>query len=208
MANSFVCGRKNRDNAHRTFVIYLARWKLPKCVWTSQETAFVFGRVNCENTPKTFFINLIRRKLPKCVSTANSFIFGRINREIAPRTFLNCTQNYKLASGEFFNCIWTFFHRSLLFIHAVIWERLKSWKYVAHIFAKITKLCFVKFCPVEEIASKFASADFQTFCRLGSKKSAESSVFLGLEGTPAMRAFGGSAHSNFAVLRNFSYIFW
>jgi len=22
----------------RTFVIYLARWKLPKCVWTSQET--------------------------------------------------------------------------------------------------------------------------------------------------------------------------
>jgi len=36
---------------------------------------------------------------------------------------------------------------------------------------------------VEEIASKFASADFQNFCWLASKKSAESAVFFGLEGT-------------------------
>jgi len=41
----------------------------------------------------------------------------------------------------------------------------------------------VKFSPGEEITSKFASADFQNFCRLAPKKSAESSVFFGLEGT-------------------------
>jgi len=43
-----------------------------------------------------------------------------------------------------------------------------------------------KFSPVEEIASKFARADYQNFCRLASKKSAESAVFLGLEGTLLM----------------------
>jgi len=41
----------------------------------------------------------------------------------------------------------------------------------------------VKFSPVKEIASKNASADFQNFCRLASKKGAESAVFFGLEGT-------------------------
>jgi len=45
------------------------------------------------------------------------------------------------------------------------------------------KFCFVKFSPVEEIASKFASADFQNLYGLASKKSAESAVFFGLEGT-------------------------
>jgi len=36
---------------------------------------------------------------------------------------------------------------------------------------------------VKEIASKFASADFQNFCRLATKKSAESADFFSLEGT-------------------------
>jgi len=40
----------------------------------------------------------------------------------------------------------------------------------------------VKFSPVEKIASKFANANFQNFCQLASKRSAESAVFLGLEG--------------------------
>jgi len=38
------------------------------------------------------------------------------------------------------------------------------------IFEKITKFYFAKFSRVEEIVSKFASADFQNFCRLASKK--------------------------------------
>jgi len=41
----------------------------------------------------------------------------------------------------------------------------------------------VKISFVKEIASKFARADFQNFCQLASKKSAESAVFFGLEGT-------------------------
>jgi len=41
----------------------------------------------------------------------------------------------------------------------------------------------VKFSLVKEIASKNASADFQNFCRLASRKGAESVVFFGLEGT-------------------------
>jgi len=37
-ANSFFRGHKDSDNAPRFLVICHARWKLPKCVWTSQET--------------------------------------------------------------------------------------------------------------------------------------------------------------------------
>jgi len=36
--------------------------------------------------------------------------------------------------------------------------------------------------PVEEIASKFANADFQNFYRLASKKFTESAVFFQLRG--------------------------
>jgi len=36
---------------------------------------------------------------------------------------------------------------------------------------------------VQEIASKFANADFQKFCQLASKKYAESASFFSLEGT-------------------------
>jgi len=110
--------------------------------------------------------------------TVNSFIFGRINREIAPRTFSLQTCKRRISKLRL-----NFFHCSLLYIHhAVTWERLKSWKYVAHIFEKITKFWFVKFSPVEEIASKFASADFQNFCRLASKKVPEVPVFFRLRG--------------------------
>jgi len=39
----------------------------------------------------------------------------------------------------------------------------------------------MKFSPLEEIASKFASADFQNFCQQASKKRAESAGFFGFE---------------------------
>ena len=74
------------------------------------------------------------------------------------------------------------FYGLLLYIHTVTWERLKSWKCVPHIFQNITKFCVVKFSPVKEIACKFASADFQNFCRLVSKKSAKSAGFVRLRG--------------------------
>jgi len=40
----------------------------------------------------------------------------------------------------------------------------------------------VKFSPVEEIASKFASAGFQNFYRLASKTNAEIACFFRLRG--------------------------
>jgi len=61
------------------------------------------------------------------------------------------------------------------------------------------KLCFVKFSPVKEIASKNASADFQNFCRLASKKTAESAVFFGLEGTLVTTLPGASRSFNAAL---------
>ena len=69
---------------------------------------------------------------------------------------------------------------------------------IAHIFEKIKKFCFVKVSLVEEIASKFASADFQNFCRLASKKSAESAVFFGLEGTLVVPDGGSVSFLNFS----------
>ena len=38
-ANNFVFGRINRENAPRTFFYKACKAKLPKCVWTSQQTA-------------------------------------------------------------------------------------------------------------------------------------------------------------------------
>jgi len=57
----------------------------------------------------------------------------------------------------------------------------------------------VKFYPVEEIASKFASADFQNFCRLASKKSAGSAGFFRLRGNTVynLLLYANSDSSNF-----------
>jgi len=45
------------------------------------------------------------------------------------------------------------------------------------------KFCFVKVSPVEEIASKFASAEFQKFLSAGVQKMCRKCRFFGLEGT-------------------------
>jgi len=55
---------------------------------------------------------------------------------------------------------------------------------------------------VEEIASKFASADLQNFCWLASKKSAVSAGFSGLRGNtdrkvPEFYQNSSSLHHNF-----------
>ena len=176
--------------------------------------SFVFGRVTRKNAPGIIFVNLASGELPKCVSfTAKFFVFRRMNRENAPKTLLltlkaqnsknvselhgkqlrfwtykswKCARNFFInLQEENFKVRLNIFHRSLLYILAVTWERLKSCKYVPHIFYKIKKICFVKFSPVKEIASNFASANFQNCCRLASKKSAESAVFFRLRGNTA-----------------------
>ena len=96
---------------------------------------------------------------------ANSFVVKRKNREMRPELL------YKLCNRRIPKI-------RLNFLYAVTWKRLQSWKYVPYIFEKIFKLSFVKSFPVKEIASKNASTDFQNFCRLASKKDAESAVFF------------------------------
>ena len=51
-ANNFVFGRKNRENATRTFFTKRARRKLPKCVWTSQQTASFMDAQTVELRPE------------------------------------------------------------------------------------------------------------------------------------------------------------
>ena len=54
---SLVLWSANRENAPKATFMKLKRQKLPKCVWTSQQTASFSRRINCENAPRTFFVN-------------------------------------------------------------------------------------------------------------------------------------------------------
>ena len=103
MANSFVFGRKNRDNAPRTFFINLIRRKLPKCVWNQQQTAS-FLDAKIEMMRHELFYKACTEKTSKfCLNfTANSFIFARKNRENAPITFF-----IKLAWRKLPKSVWT-----------------------------------------------------------------------------------------------------
>jgi len=138
-------------------------WRTSKLRLNSTGNSFVFGCKNCENVPRTIFkpckVKISRMRLNV---TGNIFIFQRINREDAPRIF-----SINLTSREFPKCVWTFLHRSLLYILPVTWERLKSWKYIPGILEKIAKLCFMKFPPVKEIASKFCKCRFWKFLPAG-----------------------------------------
>ena len=57
-ANNFVFGCINRKNAPRTLFTKLARRKLLKCVWTSQQTASFFNTKIVELRPELFLWNL------------------------------------------------------------------------------------------------------------------------------------------------------
>jgi len=110
-----------------------------------------FSMQNIWKYVRNKFYKHCKTKTSKCIWTSLQalLIFGRKNRENAPGTSVN------FGSATFPKCFWRFFYSSLLYILAVTWEWLKSWKYVLYIFEKITKLCFVKFSFVKEIASKF-----------------------------------------------------
>jgi len=66
MANSFVYGRINRENAPRSFYI-------PRKAQTSKmrlnftANSFIFGSKNREYAPRTFSAKLAGNELPKCV---------------------------------------------------------------------------------------------------------------------------------------------
>ena len=88
-ANSSVFGRKNCDNAPRTFFINQAKPQFPKCNWTQQQIAsFLDAKIvkmhpNFLHKPGKATVFKMRLN-----STANSFVFGCKNQENAPVTFV------------------------------------------------------------------------------------------------------------------------
>ena len=84
----------------------------------------------------------------------------------------------------------------LNFLYAVTWERLQSWKYVLYIFKKIFKLCFVKFSPMKEIASKKCKCRFSKFLSAGVQKRCRKCRFFRLRGNTA-------SHYRFMLLMKF-----
>ena len=102
-ANSFVFGRKSRDNAPRTFLQptqgenFRTSSELPRKqlhFWTHKSW-------KCANN---IFCKSCRQKISKMrlTFTANSFVFGRINRENASKNFF-----VNLEWGELPKCVWT-----------------------------------------------------------------------------------------------------
>jgi len=66
-ANSFTFGRKNRENASRTFFINLARQRTSKMRLNFTANRFVSECTTREISPRTFSVKLAGRELPKCV---------------------------------------------------------------------------------------------------------------------------------------------
>jgi len=101
-ANSFTFGRKNRENAPRTFFINLARQRTSKMRLNFTANRFVFGRTTREIAPRTFFAKLAGRELPKCVRTSQqipSFLDAKIER-MHPELFFNLqSENLQNAPG-------------------------------------------------------------------------------------------------------------
>jgi len=118
-AISVVFGHINRENEPRNFFVNFASGELPKCVLTSGTQLRFWTHKSLKCTQNFFCITCKRRASKMRLNfAAKFFVFRRKNRENAPRTF------FKLASGEFLNCVWTFFHRLLLYIHHVTCKRL------------------------------------------------------------------------------------
>jgi len=86
-ANSFVFGRINRENAPRNFSINLIRQKLPKCVWTQEQTGSFFDAKIEKMRPYPFYEACTEKTSKMRLNfTANCFVFRRINRVNVHRT--------------------------------------------------------------------------------------------------------------------------
>ena len=101
-ANSFIFGDINREKLSKTFSVNLGGGKLPKCIWTSWQTAsFLDGQIMITHTNS--FHNPCKARTSKMhlKLTANNFVFGRTNQEKVPKLFLQSLQ------GENFQIVWT-----------------------------------------------------------------------------------------------------
>jgi len=101
-ANTFIFGRKNRENAARTFLT--CKVKTSKIRLDFMASSFVFAHKTCENAPKTFLWTL---------EADNSKNISELHgKQLCCETqkLGKCAQNFfiNLATGEFPNNVWTF----------------------------------------------------------------------------------------------------
>jgi len=102
-SNSSVFGRTNLEITPRTFSVKLAGKKLPKCVWTSLQTASFLDEKSRKYTQHFFHEPCIAKTSKMHLNfTANCFVFACTNREIVPTTF-----SVKISSGTLLECVWT-----------------------------------------------------------------------------------------------------
>ena len=88
MANSFIFGRTNRDNAPWIFFINLAKQERPTCVWISQQTILFFNTKIVELRPELFCKTCRQKTFKMRLNfTGNRFVSGHTYRGIAPTTF-------------------------------------------------------------------------------------------------------------------------
>jgi len=149
----------------------VSRWKPPKCVRTSRQAASFLHAKIVKMRPK-HFCKLWRRITQKMHLnvTANIFVVRRKNWETAPRSSLQTLQADNFQNATERSMLWpeNGFNRENMSRTSL----KKYWNWV-----------LLNFLQWRKLRPKYASANFQNFCRLASKKSAESAVFFGLEGT-------------------------
>jgi len=177
-ANRFVFGCTTREIAPRTFSVNLAGRELSKCVWTSREIPWFWDAKIEKMHPELFFylqsenlqnahghhgkqLRFYTQKSWKCAQ--NIFVNLGLWRRITQKCIWTSWQTTLFWGAKiekmppellYQPCKWRIPKMYLNFLCVVTWERLQSWKYIPYIFEKIFKLCFVKFFPVKEIASK------------------------------------------------------
>ena len=96
--NSFIFGRIDRENGPITFFIKLERRKLPKCVWTWQQTASFLDTKIVELRPQIFLQTLQAENFRNASELHGKQLrFGHKNREIVPKTCKRRTSKMRLS---------------------------------------------------------------------------------------------------------------
>jgi len=151
-------------------IFIIARWKPPKCAWTSQQTTSLLHAKIVKMHPE-HLCKLWRRITEKMHLNfiANSFVLRRKNWENAPRTSLWTLKAENSQNASEHSMLWpeNGFNR----------ENMSRTSLKKHL-----NFVLWNFLQWRKLRPKTASADFQNYCQLASKKGPESAGFFRLRG--------------------------
>jgi len=203
-ANSFIFGHSNCEIVPRNFSVKLACRELPKCVWTSQEIPSFLDANILKMRSELFCVKLQGENFQNASGLhGKQLVFARKNRENVPKTCLwtfeagntknaselhgeqLCCETQKLGNcGQIFftNFASREFPKSEL---SMLWPEngFNRENMSRTSLKKYWNSVLWNFLQWRKLRPKSASTDFQNFCWLVSKKSAESAIFFGLEYT-------------------------